>query len=70
MSVERKEAEPKEHGVWDPMPELTIYPHQVGSRVDYNTFTAGNPMPESTLSPSQGLRIWPVLFLNTNSVSS
>jgi hypothetical protein len=24
------------------------------SRVDYNTFTTGNPMPESTLSPSQG----------------
>jgi hypothetical protein len=41
----------------------------VHSRVDYNTFTMGKPMPESTLSPSQGLRIWPVLFLNTNSVS-
>jgi hypothetical protein len=36
---------------------------------DYNTFTMGigqpysrvdlNPIPESTLSPSQGIRIWP-----------
>ncbi len=48
------------HGVWDP------YVH---SRVDSNTFTMGighpyvrvdfNSLPELTLSPSQGLRIWP-----------
>ncbi len=31
-------------------------------RVDSNTFTMGNPMPESTLSPSQGLCIWPRLL--------
>jgi hypothetical protein len=48
------EAEYKEkHGVWDPMPELTMTSHYV----DYNTFTMGNPMPELTLSPSHGLRI-------------
>ncbi len=50
------------HGVWDPMPELTItslqsrlqymYHLQPYARVDLN------PMPESTLSPNQGLRIW------------
>jgi hypothetical protein len=32
----------------------------VHSRVDFNTFTMGNPMPESTLSPSQGLWICPL----------
>ncbi len=62
------EAESKEkHRVWDPMPELTITSPYVHSRVDSNTFTMGNPMPELiitlarelTLSPSQGLRIWP-----------
>ncbi len=48
----RPEAESKEkHGAWDPMPELTITSPYV------DTFTIGNPMPESTLSPSQGLRI-------------
>jgi hypothetical protein len=41
------------------MPELTITSPYVYSRVDFNTFTMGNPMPESTLSPSQGLWIWP-----------
>ncbi len=30
------------------------------SRVDSNTFTMGNPMPESTFSPSQGLWISPL----------
>ncbi len=49
------EAEYKEkHGVWDPMPELTITSPSVHYRVDSNTFTMGIPMPESTLSPSQG----------------
>jgi hypothetical protein len=53
--------------VWDdPMPELTITSPY--ARVDYNTFTTGNPMqestlinpmPESTLSPSQGFWLWP-----------
>ncbi len=41
------EAESKEnHCVWDPMPELTIN----SPYVDSNTFTMGNPMPESTLT--------------------
>ncbi len=32
-------------------------------RVDSNTFTmGGHPMPKSTLSPSQGLWIWPLLY--------
>jgi hypothetical protein len=58
----------KKHGVWDPMPELTItspyvdlqsrlqhmYQGQPYGRVDID------PMSESTLSPSQGLRIWPL----------
>jgi hypothetical protein len=44
------EAEYKEKlGVWDRMPELTITLPYVHSRVDYNTFTMGIPMPESTL---------------------
>ncbi len=45
------EAESQEkHGVWDPMPELTITSPYVHSRVDSNTFTMGNPIPESTLT--------------------
>jgi hypothetical protein len=54
------EVESKEkHGICAPMQELTITSPYVHSRVDTNTFTMGNPMPESTLSPSQGLCIWP-----------
>jgi hypothetical protein len=57
------EAESKEeHGVWDPVPELTITSPYVNSRDNSNTFTTGNPMPESSLSPSQG--IW-ILSLTT-----
>jgi hypothetical protein len=49
------EAESKEkHVVWDPMPELTITSPYVHSRVDSNTFTMANSMPESTLSPQSG----------------
>ncbi len=45
----RSEAESKEkHGVWDPMPELTITSPSAHSRADSNTFTMDNPMPEST----------------------
>jgi hypothetical protein len=60
----KSEAESNEkHGVWDPMLELTITSSFVHSRVYSNTFTMGNPIPESTLkstlSPSQGLWIWP-----------
>ncbi len=47
------EAESKEtHGVWNPMPEFTITSPYTHSGVDSNTFTIGNPMPKSTLSPS------------------
>ncbi len=42
------------------MTELTITSPYVDSRVDSNTCTMSNPMPESTLSPRQGLRIWPL----------
>ncbi len=56
----RTEAESKEkHGVWDPTPD-----------VESRTFIMGNPMPESTLSPSLGLRIWPLInFLVVKGVS-
>jgi hypothetical protein len=57
------EAESKEkHGVWDPMPELTITSPYVHSRVDYNAFTMdiGNPMPESTLTLCQS-RLYPLV---------
>ncbi len=52
----------------DPMPEMTITSSYFDSRVGSNTFTMGygthdtvdiRRMPESTLSPSQRLRIWP-----------
>jgi hypothetical protein len=45
-------------GVWDPMPELTITSPYVHSRFDSNTFTMGNPVPESTLSLYQ-IRLYP-----------
>ncbi len=55
------EAESKEkHFVLDPMPEPTITSSYFQSRVDSNTFIIGNPIPESTFSPSQGLWIWPL----------
>ncbi len=38
----------EKHGVWDPMPELTLTSPFVHS----NTFTLGNHMPESNVSPS------------------
>ncbi len=46
------------HGGWDPMPEVTITSPCVNSRVDSNTFTLGNPMPESTLTLCQS-RLYP-----------
>ncbi len=69
------EAKSKEkHGIWDPMPEWPIISPYDHSRVDSSRFTIGdpmpcrvdlNPMPESTLSLSQGLWIWPqVIFLH------
>jgi hypothetical protein len=44
----------EKHGVWDPMPEFTLTSPYVDSRVDSNTFTMGDPLPESTLSPKSG----------------
>jgi hypothetical protein len=53
------ESEYKEkHGVWGPMPELTITSFDAHSRVDSNTFTMGNPMPESILTLCQS-RLYP-----------
>jgi hypothetical protein len=31
----------EKHGVWDPMPEMTITPPYDHSRADFNTFTMG-----------------------------
>ncbi len=63
------EAESKEkHGVWDPMPELTITSPYVHSRVDSNTFTIGNPMPESTLTLCQSQLYSPVRAFDLASV--
>ncbi len=57
---------PKKNMVYGtPMPELTITSPYVHSRVDSNTFTMANPMPESTFSPSQRLWIWPLLTVET-----
>jgi hypothetical protein len=51
------EAESKEkHSVWDPVPELTITSPYVHSRIDSNTFTMGNPVPESTCRPKHYAR--------------
>jgi hypothetical protein len=45
IRIHNTKAESQEkHGVWDPMPELTITSPYVHSRVDSNTFTMGNPM--------------------------
>jgi hypothetical protein len=55
-------AEEEKHGVWDPWPELTITSPFVDSRVYLGQPSARvdlKPMPQSTFSPSQGLRIWP-----------
>jgi hypothetical protein len=51
--------------VWNPMLELSITSPYVHFRVGYNGQPYArvdlNPMPESTLSPSQGLGIWPLM---------
>jgi hypothetical protein len=50
----------EKHGLWDPMPELTITSPYVHSRLDSNTFTMGGQSSARVdLSPSKGLRIWP-----------
>jgi hypothetical protein len=57
--TDKAEAESKEkHGVWEPMPELTTAFSYYHFRVDSNTFTVGNPMPESTLTLCQS-RLYP-----------
>jgi hypothetical protein len=43
------------HGVWDPMPELAITSPYADSRVNYNIFTMGNPIRDSTLHLYQTL---------------
>ncbi len=54
------EAESKEkHGLCDPMPELTITSLMSTPESTPTHLLWGNPMPESTLSPRQGLCIWP-----------
>ncbi len=70
VQLKHAEDESKEkHGVWDPLPELTINSPYVHSRVDSNTFTMGkqpyarvdiNRMPELTLSPVRdfGFGLW------------
>ncbi len=67
------EAESREkHGGWDPIPEVTFTSPYFHSRVDSNTFFMGNSkpeststlyMPKSTLSPIQGLWIWPQIMV-------
>jgi hypothetical protein len=47
-------------GVLDRMPELTITSTYVHSKVDPNTFTMGNPIPGSTLTPCQS-RLYPIV---------
>ncbi len=42
------------------MPELTLTSTYVHSSVNSNTFSMGNPMPESTLSPSKWHWVWPL----------
>jgi hypothetical protein len=60
----QSEAESKEkQRVWDPRPELTITSTYVDSytcTMDNHDRVGLNHMSESTLSPSQGLRIWPL----------
>ncbi len=63
--LNRAEAESKEkHGVWDPMPELTMYPHLMSTLESTPTHLPLatlyqsvdlNSMPESTLFSSQVL---------------
>ncbi len=59
IQLKHAEAESIEkHGLWDPMPELTMNSPYVHSWVDSNTFTMGNPMTESTLTQCQS-RLYP-----------
>jgi hypothetical protein len=72
VTTEAEFKENQNHGEWDPMPELTItspYVHSTESTSTHLPWAAPlcqsdlNPMPESTLSPSQGLWIWPLVAL-------
>jgi hypothetical protein len=42
MYKSTKSESKEKHGVWDPMPELTLTLYYVHSRVDSKTFTMGN----------------------------
>ncbi len=42
------------HGVWDPLPELTVTSPYVHSRVDSNTFTMGQPYARVDFIPQSG----------------
>jgi hypothetical protein len=64
--VSTQRPNPKKNMVYGThMPELTIISPYADSRVDSNSCTMGNPMPESTLTlckvdfVRQGLGIWP-----------
>jgi hypothetical protein len=62
LTLTSPEAEFEEkHGVWDPIPELIITSSYVHSRVDFNTFTMSNPMPESILTLGQRRLYSPVV---------
>jgi hypothetical protein len=47
------------------MLELSITSPFVDSRFDSHEVDDLNPMPESTLFPGQGLRIWPQILIDT-----
>ncbi len=51
--VQTKTVFEEKHGVWDTMLELTITSPYVDFRVDSNTCTIGDPMPETTLTLCQ-----------------
>ncbi len=53
---------------WDPMPVSTITSPYVHSRVDSNTFTMGNAMPQSTLTQCYSQFYPPVRDLNMDLV--
>ncbi len=70
MSDCRAKVESKEqHGVWDPMTTPESIPTHLPRGQPYAKVDL-NPMPEATLSPSQGLSIWPQLNRSDNPVSA
>ncbi len=57
LDLDNENESKEKHGILDPMPEFII----TQPYVDSNTCIMGNPMPKSTLSSSQGLKIWLVI---------